>query len=333
MLQWSIQTLPLELRYTWKISRNATDHKTNLIVKVSNGSFEGSGEAAPNIRYKETPEGLNEQFLRFLQSAPDTISSVSELNSRLDQLGIAYALRFAIESAWHHMIAASRKISVAELLGIPAPAPLFSSYTIPIMDPAVMKAFYEENRLARFRFVKLKINADEGFEATRYLSTFCNQRIMIDANEAFLDVEECIRFLERIRKLPIEIVEQPLPAGKDEEARYLKRYASFPLFADESITYDADFTSLKQQVDGVNVKLMKAGGYLNGIRLLTEARKCGMRTMIGCMVETSLGISSGMNLGALVDYADLDSFLLLKQEPFGKISENNGELQFNNTSH
>ena len=81
--------------------------------------------------------------------------------------------------------------------------------------------------------------------------------------------------------------------------------------------------------DGVNVKLMKAGGYLNGIRLLKEAKANKMQTMIGCMVETTLGISAGMHLCSLADYVDLDSFLLLKNEPFNKIHEMDGELLFN----
>ena len=103
-------------------------------------------------------------------------------------------------------------------------------------------------------------------------------------------------FLEKDQKLPVEFVEQPIPAGMNEESTYLKKYSPFPLFADESITHSADFGILKTQFDGVNVKLMKAGSYMNGIRLLTEARKRGMKTMIGCMVETTLGIRSGMNL-------------------------------------
>src|SRR5438552_5603192 len=104
-----------------------------------------------------------------------------------------------------------------------------------------------------------------------------------------------------------------------DESLYLKKYSPFTLFADESITTEADFSLLRKMFDGINMKLMKAGGYLNGIRLLKEAKKAGMKTMIGCMVETTLGISSGMNLCSLADYTDLDSFLLLKNEPFDLI--------------
>lgn len=329
MINWTIETIILDLKYTWKISRNATDQKQNLIVVLSDGIHRGYGEAAPNIRYGETPELLTEQFRNIQQTLQDSSISGELLLRVFEEYSIAYALRFAIESAWQHFEAKRKKIAITEQLGIPAPEKITTSYTIPIMDPAVMKSFYAENKLDRFPFVKLKINAQEGYEMTRYLASFCNQKIMIDANEAFSNPEECIYFLEKIKKLPVEFVEQPIPAGMNEESTYLKKYSPFPLFADESITHSADFGILKTQFDGVNVKLMKAGSYMNGIRLLTEARKRGMKTMIGCMVETTLGIRSGMNLCALTDYADLDSFLLVKEEPFQLISESDGELHFN----
>ncbi|HRH64941.1 MAG TPA: dipeptide epimerase [Bacteroidia bacterium] len=331
MITWTIEMITLDLKYTWKISRNATDQKKNLIVRVSDGMFSGLGEAAPNIRYQETPELLLEQFNRFANAIPKSVVAIDILDTLFDQLRLAYALRFAIESAWHHFEANRRKIQVAGYLGVPSPGKIETAYTIPIMDPSLMKRFYDDNHLSRFRYVKLKINADEGYEMTRYLASFCVQKIMIDANEAFSDPEQCIYFLEKIKKLPIELVEQPLPSGKDEEGRYMKNYCPFPLFADESITHAAEFGSLKDAFDGVNIKLMKAGGYRNGISLLTQAKKQGMRTMIGCMVETTLGISSGMQLCALADYADLDSFLLVKDEPFRLINEENGTLRFNNT--
>ena len=109
---------------------------------------------------------------------------------------------------------------------------------------------------------------------------------------------------------------------------YLKKYSPFVLFGDESITDEADFMLLPKMFDGINVKLMKAGGYLNAVRLLKEAKKAGMKTMIGCMVETTLAISSGLNLCALADYADLDSFLVVKNEPFGLVREEGGVIAF-----
>lgn len=327
MQHWSIQKIVLDLKYTWKISRNATDQKTNLIVELKEGSYSGKGEAAPNIRYQETPELLLNQFELFESKVPEHFASDDALNEFLNDIRPANALRFAIESAWHHLQAAKNKVSVPKQLNLSDPGSVETAYTIPIMDPSVLRDFYNQNKLDRFRYLKVKINTDEGFEVLRYLSSFSSRQILLDPNEAFNDVEALIYFLEKIKKLRIEFVEQPMPAGMDDEYKYLKKYSVFPLFADESILDEADFGYLKTMFHGVNVKLMKAGGYQNAISLLRKARDKGLKTMIGCMVETSLGISSGIHLCSLADYADLDSFLLVKEEPFRLIEEKEGTIR------
>ncbi|MEO8085586.1 MAG: enolase C-terminal domain-like protein [Bacteroidota bacterium] len=329
MIHWSIEKKILELKYTWKISRNASDSKTNLFVKVGDSMFGAEGEVAPNIRYHETPEQVEKEFQQFLTSKPEIIQSSEELTEFLERVQVSHALRFGIESAYIHYWCAKRKISVQEFLGIETVTSTPISYSIPIMDVGKMKSFYEENNLQRFPFIKIKVNADDMTDAVTYLSTFCGQPLIVDANEAFQNVEDCIHTLEKIRKRRIEFIEQPMPSSMQDESIYLKKHSPFTLFADESVTDKADFSQLKQMFDGINVKLMKAGGYLNAVRLLKEARANKMKTMIGCMVETTLAISSGLHLCALADYADLDSFLVVKNEPYGLVKEENGILSSN----
>ena len=330
-IHWSIEKLSLPLRYTWKISRNATDEKTNLIVRCANGSYVGKGEAAPNIRYGESPELLLTQFERFANTAPPDFASVDELQAHCHQCEVAYALRFAIESAWYHLRAGGRREQLQRTLNVEFIDHSATSYTIPIMEPGVVKSFYDNQRLKRFPYIKLKVNRELAEDLTRQVVSFSNAPVMLDANEAFTDVEDCIRFLEKIKKLPLELVEQPLPSSMREESTYLKKYCPFPLFADEAITHDPDFEWLLNSFDGINMKLMKAGGYSNGLRILREARHHRLRTMIGCMVETSLGISSALNIISMADYVDLDSFILLQKEPFGLLTEFEGRLSFNDS--
>ncbi len=117
-----------------------------------------------------------------------------------------------------------------------------------------------------------------------------------------------------------------MPARKATEYQFLKKNSLYPVFADESVTDQPDFSSLRHQFHGINMKLMKAGGYLNGLRILQETQKQGLLPMIGCMVETSLGIWSAMQLCAGIRYADLDGFLILKDEPLGLVKEQDGNL-------
>jgi len=329
MIAWSIDKKVLDLKYTWKISRNASDSKTNLLVTVGDGHLSGRGEAAPNIRYGETPELAEKEFKNFLALKPESIASPGELTEFLQKVSLSHALRFGIESAYIHYWCKIKNVSVQEYLGIERVESAPISFSIPIMETGKMKSFYDENDLQRFRYIKIKVNAEEMYDAVTYLSTFCGQSLIVDANEAFTDVDQCIRTLEKIKKKKIEFIEQPMPAAMVDESVYLKKYSPFVLFGDESITDQADFTVLPKIFDGINVKLMKAGGYLNAVRILKEAKKAGMKTMIGCMVETTLAISSGLNLCALADYADLDSFLVVKNEPFGLVKEDSGILSFN----
>ena len=325
-MEWTAETILLELKYTWKISRNATDAKTNVIVKVSEGNLSALGEAAPNVRYGESPEKCMEEFARFRSIVPEDCTRIEQLRLALTHANVSHALSFAIESAWIHFRAKQKHQTVSSYLELEEANHIPISYTIPIMETGRIKEFYDDNRLERFPFIKLKVNQDDAFDATKYLLSFCRQPVMVDANEAFTDVEQCIYWLEKIKRLPLVFVEQPMPSAMVEESAYLKRYSPFPLMADEAITDQANFDELRRCFDGINVKLMKTGGYLTAIRFLKEARRLGMKTMIGCMVETTLGISSAMNLCSLTDYADLDSFILLKEEPYRIIKESEGKL-------
>lgn len=327
MLTWKIETITLDLKYTWKISRNASDQKTNLIVAVTDGTHTGRGEAAPNIRYDETAEEGLKHFERFVKTLPEDVTNAKELQALIHSSKMFNALAFAVESAWFQLEERRKKKTFFELTGIDPPGKIITSYTIPIMDTGALKTFYEENRLDRFPFVKLKVNNENAYDSIRQVLSFSTNPVMVDANESYTDVEQCIRWLEKIKKYPLVLVEQLMPAKMTEESEYLKKYCPFDHFGDESMTDEADFTKLKKSFDGVNMKLMKAGGFLNGIRLLQEARKAGMKTMIGCMVETTLGISSAMQLCSLADYADLDSFLLIRNEPYVLITEENGVLK------
>lgn len=327
MMNWTLEEIQLELKYTWKISRNASDFKTNFIIRIGDGQFEGKGEVAPNVRYKETPELIRQQFQVFaLDPAP--VDSLSALKTRLDQSTVCNALRFGIESAFIHYLCHRDHKTIFEVLSIQQPKAVFTAYTLPIMEIGEIKEFIAKNHLSRFRFIKIKINSEEGLATLNEVARHVHQPLMVDANEDWKDVEDLIRFMEKIKSRRVQFIEQPLPASFEEEYLHLKKHSLFELIADESITNTADFNLLKRQFHGVNMKLMKAGGYLNGLSILSNARNCGMKTMIGCMVETTLGISSAMHLCHGLDYVDLDGSLILKNDPFHLHGEREGQLYF-----
>ncbi|MEJ7665812.1 MAG: enolase C-terminal domain-like protein [Hymenobacter sp.] len=149
--------------------------------------------------------------------------------------------------------------------------------------------------------------------------------LLVDGNEAWPDADGVLRFLEAAAAVPglqMRFLEQPLPAALAADYRYLRPRTSVPLLlADESVTDEADFAEIARQFHGVNVKLMKAGGYQRGIELLRQTRAHGLLPMLGCMVETSLGIWSALQISALADVHDLDGILIVRDEPFGLVRE------------
>jgi L-alanine-DL-glutamate epimerase-like enolase superfamily enzyme len=332
MLTWTLETRELPLRYTWKISRSASTSKTNLLVRVvAAGGAIGWGEAAPNLRYGETPAGLQAEFEQLLTKGLDSVSSLDELGTLLDAQAPAHALRFGLESAYVHLLANQTGQSVAHVLGLPTPsAAVPTAFTLPIMEPGAVANFVKEQRMARFELLKIKVNQESGYDLLREITRVLPDRLLIiDGNEAWSDADSLLRFLEQINTLPglkVRLLEQPLPATCVDHYRYLRPLSPYPVFADESVTDTADFASIAQQFHGVNMKLMKAGGYQNGIQLLRQTQQHGLQTMIGCMVETTLGIWSALQVSSLAQVCDLDGFLVVRDEPFGLVQETNGLL-------
>ncbi|QCR23238.1 enolase C-terminal domain-like protein [Pontibacter sp. SGAir0037] len=326
MLNWRIEVLHLKLKYTWKISREASKEKTNFLIQVSDAKYSGFGEAAPNIRYGESPELLLQQYQVLLMAGLPLVKSMEELMQLLLEHPPVNSLRFAIESAYLHFYCQHSHIAVHQMLGQASSGYQTTSFSLPIMQPGEIKPFIEEHDLSRFKSLKIKVNSDNGLAAVEQVLQLTEQPLVIDANESWQNPEDLLRFLHQLDRERILFVEQPMPATHASAYAHLKKESPIPLVADESVTDDADFDLLREQFHGVNIKLMKAGGYLNAIRLLKEARKHNMMTMMGCMVETSLGIWSAMQLSNACHFADLDGFLIIEQEPFGLVKEKDGLL-------
>ncbi len=329
MIQIEITERLLELQFTWKIARNASDFKNNFFVKIYDDQFEGLGEVAPNIRYGENRDLINEQFKQLSASGIHSISNHSELIKLFTKVQTCNSLRFGIESSFIHYWCRKSNISVCNYLKIPSPQQVFTAFTMPIMPIEEMCDFYNQHHLQRFKHLKLKVNSENSREALQEIVKVAKQPIMIDGNEAWINPDEVLNYIDFLKDYPILFLEQPMPSKNVEEYKYLKPKSKVLLMGDESITDAPDMDAIAQQFHGVNMKLQKAGGYVNGLRILNEARQRNLKTMIGCMVETSVGIGSAMNLCAGIDFIDLDGFLILKEDPFRLIREERGGLKKN----
>ena len=331
MTTWTLTTHELPLRYLWKISRNASAIKINLVLQATQVGTSGRGEAAPNVRYGETPALLQAQFTDLLAHGLTHADTLPDLTTLLTAQPVAHALRFALEAALTHCLAARAGQPVWQWLGVPPPAPrVATAFSLPIMAPGEVAGFIAEHRAERFKLLKIKVNQDGGLDLLRAVAAVVPGRpLLVDGNEAWPDADSLLRFLKEATTIPglrMQLLEQPLPAVCAADYRYLRSRVGVPLLADESVTDNADFEEIARQFHGVNVKLMKAGGYQRGIELLRQTRVHGLLPMLGCMVETSLGIWSALQVSALADVHDLDGLLIVRDEPFGLVHEEAGEL-------
>jgi L-alanine-DL-glutamate epimerase-like enolase superfamily enzyme len=150
--------------------------------------------------------------------------------------------------------------------------------------------------------------------------------LRVDANEGWKDKEEAVRKINWLESQGVEFVEQPMPAVMLEETRWVRGKVHIPIIADEACLHPADLPRLAEAYDGVNIKLMKCGGMLEAFRMIQIAKALGMKTMLGCMIESSIGVTAAAHLSPLVDYADLDGNLLVANDPYSGAKVEKGKL-------
>lgn len=327
MFTWSIKEIELPLKFSWNISRNSSDTKRNFIVELKNGSIKAHGEVAYNIRYGESREQILEKFEEFKNNATQDFNGVESLVAFLESTDLPQSLKFGIESSFVHYISILSGKPVSQLMGVNTVSSVKTSFSIPIMEVGKVESFIIENNLKRFSVLKVKVNRENALDFCTEILKLTAVPLRIDANESFESAAETVAFLEKFPDLKrVEFLEQPLPSNFHEEALELKKHSKVMLMADESVTNEEVNSYHVERFHAVNIKMMKAGGYLKAVKQLRQAKALGLKTMLGCMVETSLGISSALNISGGVDYYDLDGCLLIKEDPYKLISEENGKI-------
>jgi L-alanine-DL-glutamate epimerase-like enolase superfamily enzyme len=180
--------------------------------------------------------------------------------------------------------------------------------------------------IKRFSSLKIKVNAESAEEMLLEIKKYSSAKLRVDANEGWKDLDSFLRFQATLQGMNIELIEQPFPSSMQEEYKGLKKITPYKILADESIEDVGDFEDLASQFHAVNIKLMKTGSLIKARDFILKAKRHQMEAMMGCMIETTIGISYGMLFGGMVEYVDLDGFLLVKDEAYKLVSEDQGVL-------
>ena len=334
-MQLDFEVLELRTRHAFHIARlKAPPARHAVWVRIADGEGnEGWGEAVPTPYYGETAETVRAVLPHFAEALHDAAQGDPFALERIEaavgaRLGRNPAAKSAISAALHDLVGKRAGLPVWRLLGLdPASAPL-SSFTIGIDEPEVMRAKVRE--AAAYPILKIKVGTPRDEEMLRAVRDEApDKTLRVDANTGWT-VKEAMRGLPMLAEFGVEFVEQPLPAADLEGLRLLRTVSPLPIVADESSVTLADVPRRAGVVDGINLKLSKCGSLREAVRMVHCARAHGMRVMMGCMVESTLGIAAAVQLAPLMDYVDLDGAALLAHDPFaGPGLEPDGSLRFN----
>jgi L-Ala-D/L-Glu epimerase len=299
----------VRLAETFTISRESQDTADVVQAEVRLGDVVGYGEAAPITRYEQSVESALE-WLEQVDVGDDPFA----LDEIFDRVPLGEdAARAALDHALHDLQGKLVGRPVHVLLGLRRAGPP-TSWTIWLGDPDDMARRTERIRDRGFKRLKLKLGGRDGLDAERVAAVraVTDLPLQCDVNEAW-SLDEALDYLPQMTTL--QYCEQPLPAG-DPGGAQLKQRSPVPIYVDEDCHHLGDVARCAERAHGITIKLAKSGGIREAVRMVHAARALGLGVMLGCMVESGLGIAPGAHIASLMDHVDLDGNLLLAEDPW-----------------
>jgi L-Ala-D/L-Glu epimerase len=313
-MRLSHRAATLRLQEPFTISRATDEEVDEIFVELELDGIAGYGEASPQDVYGESVESAG----TFLDGAEELLGddpfALEEIERRLAERPGEMAAKAAIDSALHDLCGKVADQPVWRLLGLGRAGPP-TSWTIWLGDPDDM-ARRAERVGDRFRRLKLKLGARDGadVERVRAVRGVTDLPLQVDVNE-YWELDEALENVRALAELGVDYVEQPLPAGHPEGPR-LKKESPIPIYLDEDVHTSKDVREAAERAHGINIKLAKSGGIREAVRMAHAARALSLGVMLGCMVESSLGIAAACQVASLCDHIDLDGNLLLADDPW-----------------
>jgi L-alanine-DL-glutamate epimerase-like enolase superfamily enzyme len=329
------QPFTVHKRVPLTISRGTTAQSTNLWLKLSAEGIEGWGEAAPFSigSHHQTLEML-EQDMAQLQGTLTAYHPLDRqaIEARVQELSMHSAARAALDMALWDWCGKAMGQPIWRLLGLDLDRIQPTSVTVGISSPEAAQLRSQDwLQQTAARALKIKLGSPAGIEADQamfqavYDSVAADISISIDANGGW-SLDDAKRMADWLAARRVTHLEQPLAVSQDTDLAHLKQHSPLPIFVDESCFNSRDIPELANGVDGINIKLMKAGGLTEALRMIDTARSCGLAVMFGCYSDSSLANGAMAQLSPLADYLDLDSHLNLRDDPFTGLSLVNGRL-------
>lgn len=317
----------LELRHAFTIATASRTTTPAVIVEIEHEGITGHGEAAMPPYLGESQASAAAFLARVDLSQIADPFQLEEILPAIDALAPGNtAAKAAVDIALHDWIGQKLGAPWYRIWGLdPAKAPV-TSFTIGIDTPEIVRQKTRE--AAPYKIIKVKLGRDlatdrQLIDAIRDVTA---TPITVDANQGWRDRSEALRMIEWLATRGVVFIEQPMPKEQIDDTAWLRERSPLPLIADESVQRLADVRRAAGVFDGINIKLMKCTGLREAHKMITLARALGLKVMLGCMTETSCAISAAAQLSPLVDWADLDGSLLIKNDLFAGTTIVDGKI-------
>lgn len=321
-----LRTYNLKLKHTFRISRKTIDFQPSLIVELQEDGISGFGEATSNPYYNMSIE--------IIQNDIEKVSAIIETasNETPEEFWLKISPFFqdnpfslcALDNAYHDLYARKKGRKLYELWQYDITQNPLTNYTIGIDSIENMVRKMKE---FPWPVYKIKLGTPQDIAIVTELRKSSDSIFRVDANCAWT-VEETLSNAVILKELGVEFIEQPLKANDWEGQREVFINSVLPVIADESCISEEDVAKCYNHFHGINIKLMKCGGITPGKRMIDEAKKLGLKTMVGCMTESTVGISAIAHLLPRLDYVDMDGPLLLAEDIASGITIKNGKTYY-----
>lgn len=305
----------VELKHVFTIATSSRTSTPVMLTEIEYDGITGYGEASMPPYLGENHETVAKFLSRVdlsqftdpfeMEKILDYVDSIDEKNT---------AAKASVDIALHDLVGKLTGKPWYKLWGLDASKTPFTSFTIGIDTPEVVRQKVHE--ADEYKILKVKLGRDNDKEMIETIRSVTNKPLVVDVNQGWNDKEMALEMIHWLKEKGIQMVEQPMPKEMIDENAWLTERSPLQTFADEALQRLPDVIKAYGVYSGINIKLMKCTGMREGYKMFNLAKSLGMKLMIGCMTETSCAISAASQLSPMVDFADLDGNLLIKNDPY-----------------
>lgn len=323
-LTW--QPYNLQLKYPFTILNYSRTTTPVVLTQLQYGDLIGYGEASLPQYLGETQESV----VRFLQKVNlnqfSDLTQVDEIMDYVDSLEPGNtAAKASVDIALHDLVGKMLGKSWHSIWGLDKSNTPNTTYTIGIDTDEVVKAKTKE-AVSEFKILKVKLGGSNDKKIIEVIRSVTSLPLAIDANQGWNDREQALDMIFWLKENGVVLIEQPMAKDNLEDNAWLTERSPLPTYADESVQRLSDLERLKGVFWGINIKLMKCTGMNEAWKMVQQASSLGLKTMLGCMTETSCAVSAAAQLSPAVEFADLDGNLLITNDCFEGVKIKNGKI-------